>query len=105
VCVAILWITFPLLKTGVKEATAGGPALTHQIPMAIFMLISTALAILSFVKQLSLIPVLGLLTCLYLMTQLGVTNWARFLVWLCAGLLIYFFYGCKRSKLNPSKGR
>jgi hypothetical protein len=56
--------------------------------------------VLSFVKRLSLIPVLGLLTCLYLMTQLGITNWTRFLIWLLAGLAIYFLYGRNRSKLN-----
>jgi hypothetical protein len=55
---------------------------------------------LSFLKRLSLIPVLGLLTCLYLMTQLGITNWTRFLIWLVAGLAIYFLYGRNRSKLN-----
>jgi hypothetical protein len=52
------------------------------------------------VKRLSLIPVLGLLTCLYLMTQLGFSNWARFVIWLAVGLVIYFGYSRRASKLH-----
>ena len=72
------------------------PLLTRQRSL----LVATAVAILSFVKRLSLIPVLGLLTCLYLMTQLGITNWARFVIWLIVGLAIYLLYSRKSSKLH-----
>jgi hypothetical protein len=34
------------------------------------------------------------------MTELGVTNWIRFGAWLLVGLLIYFFYGYRNSKLH-----
>ena len=70
--------------------------------MLAFIVVSTIIAVLSFVKRFSLIPVLGLVTCFYLMTQLGFTNWLRFLIWLVAGLFIYFCYGRRASKLNPS---
>jgi len=72
----------------------------HKIPTILFILIATVLTALSFVKRLSAIPVLGLLTCLYLMSQLGTTNWLRFALWLGAGLVIYFLYGRRFSKLN-----
>jgi APA family basic amino acid/polyamine antiporter len=62
--------------------------------------VATAITVLSFLKRLSAIPVLGLLSCLYLMSQLGVTNWTRFGIWLVVGLAIYFSYGQKHSKLN-----
>jgi basic amino acid/polyamine antiporter, APA family len=77
-----------------------GSGLTEKIPMVLFVIVATALAILSFTKRLSLIPVLGLLTSLFLMTQLGMTNWTRFVVWLLAGLAIYFLYSRKSSKLH-----
>jgi heme/copper-type cytochrome/quinol oxidase subunit 2 len=48
----------------------------------------------------SLLPVLGILTNLYLMTELGVTNWAIFIIWLIIGLVIYFGYGYRHSKLS-----
>jgi len=79
---------------------AGWALFMHKIPMIFFILIATALTALSFVKRLSAIPVLGLLTCLYLMSQLGTTNWIRFVLWLGAGLVIYFGYGRRFSKLN-----
>jgi heme/copper-type cytochrome/quinol oxidase subunit 2 len=39
------------------------------------------------------------LTNLYLMTELGITNWAIFVVWLVIGLVVYFSYGFRKSKL------
>jgi amino acid transporter len=85
------------------QMDAGWDLFKHKIPMLLFILMATAVAVLSFARKLSLIPVLGLLTCLYLMTQLGITNWTRFLIWLVAGLAIYFLYGLKRSKLKDVK--
>jgi basic amino acid/polyamine antiporter, APA family len=53
----------------------------------------------SFMEKWSLIPVMGLLTNLYLMTELGATNWIRFLIWCAIGLVIYFAYSYKKSNL------
>jgi APA family basic amino acid/polyamine antiporter len=74
----------------------------HQIPTMVFLLASLALVVVTFQKKLSLLPVLGLLTNLYLMTQLGINNWTMFLIWLLIGLAIYFGYGYKHSKLNKA---
>lgn len=68
-------------------------------PMAIFWLCNIVLAVLSFTKKLSLIPVLGMISCLYLMAQETHTVWLRFLIWLVIGLFIYFLYSYKNSKL------
>jgi len=46
-----------------------------------------------------IIPVLGILSCLWLMLSLPVITWARFLIWLDLGVLIYWFYGRKHSPL------
>ena len=73
-----------------------------QVPYFLFILASLIMAFLSFTKNLSLIPVLGLLSCLYLMTELGYTNWLRFLIWLSIGLVIYFSYGYHKSQLNKT---
>ncbi len=72
----------------------------HKIPMLVFLAFALMLGVLSFLKNLSLIPVLGLLTCGYLMTELGITNWTRFGVWLIIGLALYFLYGFQHSKLK-----
>ena len=50
-----------------------------------------------------LVPILGVLVCLAMIYGLGWTNWLRLLVWLALGLVIYFFYGKKKSKLNNPK--
>jgi APA family basic amino acid/polyamine antiporter len=78
----------------------GWDVFKHKIPLIGFIVFCVVIAILSFTRNLSLIPVLGLITNLYLMTELGITNWSRFLVWLALGLLVYFFYGYRNSKLN-----
>lgn len=72
----------------------------HKIPMWIFIIITFVLTFYSFTKNLSLIPLLGLISCLYMMAELGVSNWIGFGIWLCVGLLIYFGYSRKNSKLN-----
>jgi basic amino acid/polyamine antiporter, APA family len=78
----------------------GWDVFKHKIPMIGFILFCLVITFLSFTRNLSLIPVLGLITNLYLMTELGITNWSRFLIWLVLGLVVYFFYGYRNSKLN-----
>ena len=72
----------------------------HKIPLLIYLVVVLIVTFYCFKKSLSLIPVLGLLTCGYLMTELGWTNWARFLIWLLIGLVLYFMYGRRHSKLG-----
>jgi hypothetical protein len=85
------------------KVETGWALFRHKIPMICFIIVATAVTILASLKKLSLIPVLGLLSCFYLMTQLGITNWSRFVIWLIAGLAIYFLYGRKFSKLSLLK--
>ena len=47
-----------------------------------------------------LVPVLGILACLWLMLGLPTTAWIRFGVWLVAGVSFYAMYGWRRSRLN-----
>ena len=51
-----------------------------------------------------LVPILGVIVCLAMIYGLGWTNWLRLGVWLAIGLVIYFVYSKKNSKLNnPDK--
>lgn len=72
------------------------------LPMLIFWIVALIVTLFSFVKNYSLIPVLGLLSCFYLMAQESHTNWYRFLIWLVIGLCIYFTYGFKNSRLSKT---
>ena len=75
-------------------------AFSHKIPVIFFFIVAALLVFYSLTKKLSLIPILGLLSCLYLMTELGVTNWLRFGLWLILGLIIYAAYGYRNSHLS-----
>ena len=72
---------------------------TPNLSLIIFWLSAIALAIFSFIKKYSLIPLMGLITCMYLLTGMTKANWLWFLAWLAIGLVIYFAYGFKKSKL------
>ncbi len=72
----------------------------HNIPMWGFVISSTIITFIAVKKRLSLIPVLGLLTNIYLITELGLTNWIRFIAWMAIGLVVYLIYGYRHSKLN-----
>jgi amino acid transporter len=74
--------------------------LTLNVSTIIFWVVALVLSVLSFVKKYSLIPLLGLITCLYLLTGMTALNWAWFVSWLLIGLVIYFFYSRKHSILN-----
>ncbi|HSK74221.1 MAG TPA: amino acid permease C-terminal domain-containing protein, partial [Pyrinomonadaceae bacterium] len=78
-------------------------AFSHKIPMIVFVIMTLALVILTLFKKLSLIPILGLLSTGYLMTELGITNWTRFGIWLAVGLKIYRLYGYRNSHLHSAE--
>lgn len=79
-------------------------AFSHKIPMLAYIGLAIVILVLSIWKNISLIPCLGLLSCAYLMTELGITNWERFGVWLIFGLRIYTYFGFYNSNLNRGEG-
>jgi amino acid transporter len=74
-------------------------AATPNISLIVFWISAVLLSGLTFIKKYSLIPLMGLITCMYLLTGMTKSNWAWFLGWLAIGLVIYFLYGYKKSKL------
>ncbi|MFT4204577.1 MAG: amino acid permease [Chitinophagaceae bacterium] len=74
--------------------------LEHKLLTIFFWLVWVGLTIFSFLKNFSLLPVIGILINLYLMTELGTSNWKIFIIWLLIGLVVYFGYGKKHSKLG-----
>jgi basic amino acid/polyamine antiporter, APA family len=95
--------TFFSLRDPSDPALGLWDVLKHKIPLLVYIMGAFLLTIWCFTKELSLIPVLGLLTCGYLMSQTGWTNWMRFLIWLVVGLFLYFIYGISHSKLSLDK--
>ncbi len=81
----------------------GWNGIREQIPYIAFGMVFLIMAILSYLRSYSLIPVIGFLCCSYLLSESGTSNWERFLVWLIIGLAIYFLYGKRKSKLAEKK--
>ena len=50
-----------------------------------------------------LVPILGILVCGAMIYGLGWTNWLRLAVWLAIGVVLYFVYGAKHSKLRRAR--
>lgn len=95
-----------LMQSGIdksKYMESGWAVFKHHIPHWIFILISLLMSYYCFKHSFSLIPVLGMMSCLYMMSELGLKNWIGFSFWLLAGLIIYFGYSRKHSKLNHHK--
>jgi APA family basic amino acid/polyamine antiporter len=83
-------------------AIQGWEVLKHKIPLMFYIVGMIYLSWLTFRKNLSLIPLLGLASCGYLMTELGWINWLRFGIWLVVGLVVYFMYSASHSKLGKA---
>ena len=47
-----------------------------------------------------IVPVLAVLASFYLMLNLPAATWIRFGVWMAAGLIVYFTYSAKHSRLR-----
>jgi basic amino acid/polyamine antiporter, APA family len=93
---------------GMKEIRAprellysyGMELFAHKIPTWIFLVVVVLLTAWAYARNLSLIPLLGLISCLYMMSELGLWNWINFFGWLVIGLVVYFLYSRRNSKLN-----
>lgn len=84
-----------------KFSTEGGwEVWKHNIPFYIFVVVTVLITFFSATRKLSLIPVLGMLSCFYLMTEIALKNWIVFSIWLALGLTIYFAYSYTHSKLG-----
>lgn len=94
----LVWNYVPGFFTNILDFSDGKMA--TNLPMLVFLIICAVMVVLAFIKNLSLIPLLGLISCCYLLTGMAVSNWMWFGCWLVIGLIFYFLYGYKNSKLN-----
>ena len=71
----------------------------EKFPYFVFYGVFFVLSIFTWLRRWSLIPVLGVITNLYLIAGIGHLNWLRFGVWCLVGLGVYFSYGYSHSRL------
>jgi len=101
--VALWHFNSPGVKHFFSLGDGGWGELKHKVPYVTFFVLCLLISIGSYWKKFSLIPVLGLLACSYLLAESGATNWARFMVWLVIGFDVYAIYGWQKSKLNEGE--
>jgi amino acid transporter len=89
---------FPNYFTSILDFSEGN--VTNHVSLLVFYGLCMVMAILSYLKNLSLIPLLGLICCCYLLTGMSYSNWLWFGSWLLIGLIVYFLYSRKHSKLQ-----
>jgi len=107
-CFVAAWFVVPEFYTGLVDFTPTADmtatrVFLEKIPYFVFIPFTLVMIILCIWKRLSLIPVLGVMCCTYLMTSLGWTNWFRFAIWLIVGLIVYFFYSYTHSHLHKAE--
>lgn len=93
----VVAVSSPGFFASIVDVTGDDAA--YAIPMLVFCLATLLLAVFAYVKKWSLLPLLGLVSCLYLLTGMEPSNWMWFFVWFLIGLVIYFAYGYRHSKL------
>lgn len=71
----------------------------EKFPYATFYLVFLAMSVLTWRKNWSVIPVLGVITNLYLIAGIGHLNWLRFGVWCAIGLAVYYLYGLRSDRV------
>ncbi len=105
-----MWLLYSLVMLGWLEKPLGLslPENHHalqnwtydKIPYIAFYAAFTLMTVATQIWRWSLIPVLGVLSNLYLIAGLGHVNWLRFFAWLGIGLVVYFAYGFWHSRLR-----
>jgi len=102
--VPIFWLVFMYFfhSRFTTFFSAAGLHNYQEFLFVIFVLFSAGITYFTFIKKWSLIPVLGALCCSYLMIEIPAASWFVFFGWMGLGLLIYFFYSRKHSKLVGS---
>jgi amino acid transporter len=97
--VALLFIY--LGQDRIKTAfVAAGDEGYQEILFLVFVFILSIVALFSFLRKYSVIPVVGALCCLYLMIEIPAISWLWFFGWMGIGLVFYALYGSRKSKLN-----
>ncbi|HRH39955.1 MAG TPA: amino acid permease C-terminal domain-containing protein, partial [Flavobacteriales bacterium] len=97
-CAATLLLVAVFDPSPVHRSLAFG-AFAVDVPVLVFYVLCIILSVFAFLHAWSLIPLLGLISCCYLLTGMAVNNWTWFSIWLVIGRVCYFLYGSRHSKL------
>ena len=100
--VPVIFIVFAYLSREriIHDFTNMGKDNLQEVLFTIFIVEGAILSLFTFLRRYSLIPVMGVLFCSYLLIEIPAKSWLWFLGWMGVGLCIYFLYGYSNSKLK-----
>ena len=75
----------------------------QELLFLLFVVMAVIIAVFTFVRNFSFIPIMGVLFCLYLMVEIPANSWVVFFLWMALGLAIYFLYGYRNSVMHNKK--
>lgn len=103
--IPLLFIGFVYIfrERAIKAFTEFNPDNTEEVLFIIFLIFAAATSVVTFFRNYSTIPIMGVLTCSYLMVEIPLVSWKWFLVWMVLGLVVYFLYGYRHSGLAKTK--
>ncbi|HEV9036231.1 MAG TPA: amino acid permease C-terminal domain-containing protein, partial [Puia sp.] len=84
-----------------QHLTTGG---LQEVLFLTFTFLAGVLTLATVVRKYSVIPVLGVLFCAYLLIEIPAIAWEWFFVWMGIGLMVYFAYGYRKSRLTSQSG-
>lgn len=93
-------IMLPIVYVYTKTILTETSFSLEQLPLYGCLLVMVFAIIYGSIKNLSLIPGVGVCLNLLLLSTMHHENWIRFVVWLVIGLAVYLFYGRKHSVLG-----
>lgn len=99
----IVPLVFVIYLISVREkfdAALSNPIDLQTFLFLVFVALGLVLSVFTYLRNFSLIPIMGVLFCSYLLIEIPAQSWVYFFVWMGVGLAIYFGYGYRRSKLS-----
>ncbi len=99
VTAGILYFSNPNIINDVLRP-AEGQDWTSKIVFYAFLLVLAVTSVMAVAGRWSLFPVVGMLLNLFMMSQVTLLSWQRFMIWMVIGFAIYFGFGYWNSRLN-----
>jgi amino acid transporter len=95
----LAWIFIPGY---ISEVIFGGSDMMYTMAHRVLWVCLIGMSVFAWKNKWNIIPLCGVAICLYLLTGMTIENWKWFGIWFFIGLVFYFVYGRRKSKLNEA---
>ncbi|GGA82668.1 amino acid permease [Puia dinghuensis] len=99
---AFIFLFRERLGTAFQQLSKAG---LEEVLFLVYTVLATGFTVATVIRKYSVIPVLGVLFCAYLLIEIPAIAWEWFFVWMGIGLILYFFYGYRKSRLTAKQVR